>query len=315
LNLSASELLARVASLYYESRLTQSEIGKRIGASRSTVSRLLDEARESGIVEIVVHYPWKENSELEQELTARFSLSQARVLAGSDRPYSEALRGLGVLAARYIEEVLHEDAVLGISWGTSVYSTVQALRPNRRLPITVVQMIGAAQADDLLTDGPDLARLLADAYDGTYQHLHAPLVVESAQMRDMLLQEPRIRGTLDLARRADIALVGIGTLDPKLSSWLRAGCLDREALSRLRDQGAVGDICGWHYDVHGCVLEFEVNRRVVGITLEGLQEVGEVIAVAGGKPKVEAILGALRGEYVDVLVTDAATAQGVLIAS
>ncbi|MBC7251097.1 MAG: sugar-binding transcriptional regulator [Anaerolineae bacterium] len=307
-----TELLAQVASLYYEENLTQGEIARRIGTSRSTISRLLREARANGVVEIIIHYPWKTVAELERELTERFRLRHARVLAGQGRPYPEILRGLGVLAARYLESVLQESSILGISWGTAVHSTVQALRPERKLPITVVQMIGAVGTGDPLIDGPDLARLLANIYGGEYRYLHAPVLVEDLSVREALLQEPRIRETLSLACQADVALVGIGSTVPEVSSLLRAGYLEREALIQLRAQGAVGDVCARHYDAWGRLLEIEFNQRIVGIELEALHSIEQVIGVAGGEAKAEAILGALRGGHVNVLVTDDAAAREVL---
>lgn len=304
--------MAQVASLYYEDNLTQAEIARRIGASRPTISRMLQEAREAGVVEITIHYSWKADPELEHDLAARFHLRQARVLVGRGRPYEEILRGLGVLAARYLESTLAEDIILGISWGTAAYSTLQALQPDRRLPITVVQMIGAVGMGDSRIDGPDLARLLANVYGGEYRYLHAPLIVEEAHVREALLQEPRIQETLSLAHRADVALVGIGSLATEVSSLLRAGYLDQEALAQLRAQGAVGDVCARHYDAQGRVLDIELNHRIVGIELEALRDIEQVIGVAGGEAKAEAILGALRGGHVNVLVTDDAAARKVL---
>jgi len=307
-----TELLAQVASMYYEDNLNQDEIARRIDTSRSTVSRMLQEAREAGMVEITVHYPWKTVPEIEDDLIARFHLRQARVLLGRGRPYEEILRGLGAVAARYIESILIDSATLGISWGVAVYSTVRALRPDRRLPITVVQLVGAVGQGDPLIDGPELARLLASVYGGEYRYLHAPLIVEDAHAREVLLQEPRIRETLSLARRADVALVGIGAPSPEVYSLLRAGYLDREELAQLRAQGVVGDICARHYDAHGRVLDIELNQRVVGIQLEALHDIEQVIGVAGGEAKAEAILGALRSGHVNVLITDDVTARKVL---
>lgn len=304
--------LAEIAALYYEDGWTQAEIADRVGTSRSTVSRLLEKARKTGVVEITVHYPWKTDSDLERGLVAHFNLSDALALVARGCPYEGMLRGLGVLAARYLDRYVGAGTILGISWGTAIRSTIEALRPGGKFQVTVVQMIGATGAHEPATDGPDLARTLADLYGGQSHHLHAPLLVEDPQVRKMLLEEPRIRQTLDLARRVDIAVVGIGTTEPGASSFVRAGYLDRNALRQLRAQGAVGDICGWHYDIHGRVLEIPINRRVVGITLEELDEVGMVIGVAGGQQKHKAILGALRGRHLDVLVTDDGTARAVL---
>ena len=228
----------------------------------------------------------------------------------------EIMRGLGVLAARHIESIVGKGSqrsdIIGISWGVAVYSTVRALRPDRKLPITVVQMVGAVGEGDPLIDGPELARLMAGVYGGEYRYLHAPLIVEDAHAREVLLGEPRIRETLRLAHRADVALVGIGAPRPAVYSLLRAGYVDREAMSQLSAQGVVGDVCARHYDAQGNVLDIELNRRVVGIDLEALHGIEQVIGVAGGEAKGQAILGALRGRHVNVLVTDDATAKRVL---
>jgi DNA-binding transcriptional regulator LsrR (DeoR family) len=310
--LERAELLAHVASQYYEEGLTQADIACRIGTSRSTVSRLLDEAREKKIVEITINYPWKSDPDLETALKERFPLRHISVLSGRGRNYAEILRGLGILAARYIEGILFPGAVFGISWGTAVHSTVRALKPEQKLNITVVQTIGAVGSRDPMIDGPDLAHFLASIYGGEYRYLHAPVIVEHSPLREALLKEPRIYETLSLARRADIVLVGIGSLVPEMSSLLRAGFLDRETLAQLREHGAVGDICARHYDTHGRVMDIELNQRIVGIELRDLHAVDQVIGVAGGEAKAEAILGALRGGHIKVLVTDDEAARKVL---
>jgi DNA-binding transcriptional regulator LsrR (DeoR family) len=290
------DFLAQVASMYYEDNLTQEQIAKEIGGSRSTVSRLLNEARESGVVEITIHHPWKTDPALERMLVEAHGLQQAVVLTGGGRNQSEILRGLGILASRCVHPLLIDGSILGISWGTAVHSTVQALRPAVQIPLTVVQMIGAVGMGDPLIDG----------------YLHAPLIVESQRVRDAFHQELTIQETLELARKADIALVGIGSLDPFESSLRRAGYLDEADLANLSSLGAVGDICARHYDSSGKVLEVESNRRIVGIELDELRNIDRVIAVAGGVSKAEAIRGALRGGYVNVLVTDDLAAQQVL---
>jgi DNA-binding transcriptional regulator LsrR (DeoR family) len=304
--------LAHVASLYYEEGLTQSQIASRIHTSRSTVSRLLQEARDKEIVKIIVQHTCRRNRAIEEQLVRLFGLQEARVVVDQSGDYKRLLKGLGALAARYLEDAVEPDITLGISWGTAILSTVQALSPTDKRAITVVQMIGAVGAQDSLTDGPELARLLADVFGGRYRALHAPLTVESTSIREALLNEPHIRETLALARCAHLALVGIGTVVPEYSSWLRAGYLDREGLAELQAVGAVGDICGWHYDAGGSVLDIGLNRRIVGIEPAALSRINGVIGVAGGEAKVRAILGGLRGGFLDTLVTDERTAWSVL---
>ena len=306
------DLLARVASLYYDQELTQADVARRVGVSRSKISRLLKEARKEGIVEIVINYPWRTATSLEKEIQERFDIPHVSVLVSQGRGYEEILWGLGNLAARYLEGILEPDVSLGISWGTAIYQTARSLRPELRLSIKVVQMIGAVGSSDPLIDGPDLARFLANLYGGEYHYLHVPLIVDDANLVEGLMRESHVQQTLEMARHSDIALVGIGGVAPEVSSFLRAGFQTREELQRLEDQGAAGDICGRLYDIHGVKLNVPVDKRIIGIELDDLKQIKHVVGVAGGEKKAKAILGALRGKRVSALVTDDMAARQVL---
>lgn len=306
------KLLAEVATLYYEDELTQEEIARRLGISRSNISRLLTEARGKGVVEIRINYPWQTSPVLQTELVERFGLSVARVLKSGGYDYKRMLQGLGALAARYLEGVIQERSIFAIGWGTAVYEVVSALRPMRKMDIDVVQMIGAIGSGDPLIDGPELARVLANNLNGRFNHLHAPLIVGNAEVQQALLEEQQIAETLQTARKADIAVVGIGSVEPSISSLIRAGYIDEQELASICQSGAVGDICARQFDIRGQVLDIELNRRVVGIDCASLKEIKCVVGVAGGILKAPAILGALRGGFLDVLVTDDKAAKEVL---
>ena len=307
-----SDLLARVASLYYDQELTQDDVARRAGVSRSKISRLLKAARKEGIVEIVINYPWRTATVLEKEIQDRFGIQHVSVVISQGRAYEEILWGLGNLAARYLESILERNVSLGISWGTAIYQTARSLRPELRLSIKVVQMIGAVGSSDPLIDGPDLARFLANLYGGEYHYLHVPLIVDDAALVTGLLRESHVQQTLELARNTDIALVGIGGVSPEVSSFLRAGFLTREELEKLEDMGAVGDICGRLYDIHGGKLDVPVDKRIIGIELDDLKQIKHVVGVAGGDAKAKAILGALNGKRVTALITDDMAARQVL---
>lgn len=306
------EQLVKAATLYYEQNLDQEQIARRLGVSKATVSRLLRKAREVGIVEITVHKLLETNEELKEELVSEFSLRDAQVLVSHGGTYDERLALVGRLAARYLDGIVSEGAILGISWGTAVYHTVNALTPRDKRHVLVVQMIGAVGTGNPQIDGPDLARTLSEVYGGEYKYLHAPLIVGSKEIREALLKEERIRETLELSSRSDIALVGIGTVDPAFSSLRRAGYLSERDLLALKDQGAVGDVCAYHFDIWGKELNIDINQRVVGLPLRYLHRIEYVIGVAVGLKKVPAILGALRGKHVNVLITDDFTARKVL---
>jgi DNA-binding transcriptional regulator LsrR (DeoR family) len=304
--------LAQVAWLYYDQNKSQQEVATEMGISRSAVSRLLTEAREKGIVEIIVHYPWRTSSSLEQELTSIFKLKAARVLLSENKSYEEMLQGLGILAAQYLDNHLHDGMILGISWGTALYQMIRAMRPRNLPGVEVIQAIGATGSETVPTDGPILAQLLSNRLGGITRYLHAPLIVENETARDVLIQDRNIRETLARAEQADIMLVGIGTPNSELYSLLRAGYVTEQEAQTIRANGVAGDICAQHYSLTGEWLDIDINRRTIGITLDVLPKCDKVIGVAGSSRKGAAILGALRGRYINVLITDDQAAQKVL---
>lgn len=311
-----TELLVTVASLYYELGQNQQQIADRLETSRSSVSRMIKEARDLGIVEIRIHRPVNRAYALEQALIDRFDLTDAYVLLTSvEQREEERLAGVGRLAASYLDRVLGllpPHACIGIAWGTGVHAAISALGEDRSQQIDVVQILGSVGAADPLIDGPDLARLLAGKLGGRYFDLHAPVFVEQPALRSLLLNEPSMREGLQRARSVALAITGIGTVQEEAASFLRAGHLGPEALADLRSQGVVGETCGRFFDAQGHFEHFVINARVVGIDLPDLCQIPRVIAVARGLPKAMSILGALRGRYLTVLATDDETAQAVL---
>ncbi len=306
------ELLCQVASYYYEQHLTQVEIGRRINASRSTVSRLLQQALDRGIVKITINYAWAREQQLEQQLLQKFHLRQVRVLAGKGRSDEDIRKGMGVLAARLLDSRVQDKTILGISYGRSLASTIAALHPTRQVALTVVPIIGALGSNNPLIDGPELVRQIAQIYGGEYRYLPVPLLVEDTRTRDALVQSAQIYEILALARQAHIALLGIGAPGHNVSSMIWSGYLNERELERVKEQGAVGHMCGQFFDQQGEPLDVELNRRAVGIGIKTLQNIETVIAVAGGEAKSAAILGALRGRFLNILVTDDLAARKIL---
>jgi DNA-binding transcriptional regulator LsrR (DeoR family) len=306
-------LLAKVASLYYEKNLTQAEIAQRLNISRPQVSRLLAEGREEGVVEIIIHHPAAKCTPLEQELLDRFTLKQVKILSTAEHlGYAQLVERLGVLAARHLEESLQDDMIIGISWNTGVYQVVNALRAARQKKVTVVQLTGTVGSINPLIDGPDLTRWLAQTLGGRYKYLPAPLLVDSLATREALLQNASIRETMALLDKMNMALIGIGSLSPALSSLLLAGYISEAELREIIRQGGVGDICSHHYDLRGHVLSLELHQRLIGVSLETLRKTPYVIGVGGGIDKASAVLGALRLGVIDCLVTDELAARAVL---
>jgi DNA-binding transcriptional regulator LsrR (DeoR family) len=223
------------------------------------------------------------------------------------------LQGMGTLAAQFLDNVLHDGMIIGISWGTALYHMIRAMQPHNLPGAEVIQLIGATGSESVPTDGPILAQLLTDRLGGVPRYLHAPLIVENETVRETLLQTRNIQETLTRAKQADVALVGIGCPNSELYSLKRAGYVDEAETQRIRAAGVVGDICGHHYSLAGEWLDIDINHRAVGISLETLLNIDVVIGVAGGSRKGAAILGALRGRYMNVLITDERAAQKILV--
>ncbi|MCA9903828.1 MAG: sugar-binding transcriptional regulator [Anaerolineae bacterium] len=308
------ELLATVASLYYKMNQSQREIGDRFDLSTATVSRILKEAHDRGIVQITISMPIPHDFELEQILIERFNLRDAYVLQTSgESTHDTLLNAIGRLAATYIERVIKNfssGASIGVAWGTGVHAAVSAIVDNYTRNTDVVQLLGGV--GELVVDSPDLGRMVAQKLGGRHFDLHAPVLVEQPQSRDVFLREPSVREGIVRAQSVKLAITGIGTMQDESSSFLRAGLLTRADLSALRRQGVIGEICGRFYDSQGRCDRFEINRRIIGLELDDLRKIPQSIAIARGEVKAQAILGALRGGFTRVLATDDITVRAIL---
>ncbi len=305
-------VLAAVANLYYNSEMTQSEIAQRLYTSRSKVSRMLKEARELGIVRITIQEPWERNLAFEKALQETFSLNNIRVIAARDDEENTGLQRVAEAAAYYLDSVMKPGMVVGISWGNTLYRIVKYISTNNRknIPITVVPIMGAATVKSPEKDAMDLAKDLASAYGGKYSYIYAPLFVKSRELKESLIQEENIRNVLEMSRKADAILTSVGSIADK--SW--SSYLSGKTLGSLEDKGAVGHIGGHFFDIRGKEVNTPLAERIIGIGLGDLKNCREVVCVAFGTAKAEAVLGALRGGFLNTLIIDEACAARILSA-
>jgi DNA-binding transcriptional regulator LsrR (DeoR family) len=311
-----TDLLVEIAAMHYESGLTQQEISRRIGVSRSYVSRLLTRALEEGIVEISVHRPVTVDTTLQQELVHRFDLLDARVLTAlADSAHTDEL--MGQLGASYLNAIVQNEMTIGVSFGNSVYQLVRAMPHRSDLSgVKVVQLVGGRHALSSETDGPLVAETLARTLNAPFYRLHAPALLDTQESRDTLMSLPTIADVLAMTRAADVAVVGIGAWSNFAPSLRRSGYrLDAQELHDLEQAGVVGDILTRCIDQSGVIIPSPTNRRVVGIDPSDLQHMRWSIGVAWREEKAQAVLAALRGRYLNVLITDQDCARRVLDAS
>jgi DNA-binding transcriptional regulator LsrR (DeoR family) len=303
------ELLAQVASMYYEEDMTQNEIAEALGVSRVKVYRLLRQARDARVVQINIDWPLKRDASLETGLKEAFGLQEALVLKSGGQP---ALRQLGYLGARYLESLLKDRSTLAVCLGRTTYEVINAIRPDFQASVQVVQAIGALPQAFAQYDSSALARQLAEKLGGQAMYLHSPLMADTAQAASIIRRQRDVHQALAVARAADIALVGIGNLDAHNSGFVRAGFLSSDELKDLTSRGAVGDIAWRIFTENGDLFPCDFNERVIGISLEELGQIPTTIAVAADIDKTRAILGALRTGVINVLCTDDGTASEVL---
>ncbi len=311
-DLEFRRLLYKLAKAYYDDGLTQQQIGERFGLSRVRVSRLLRAARDERIVQIAITPPQGSNTEAERRLEEAYGLKEAVVVACSGRDGASVVSQLGPVAAAYLIRCLQGNEVVALSWGTAVLATVNALPPMDLPKVRVVQFLGGLGALEAQTHGADLAQRMAQALGAKPRLIHAPGIVKDKVVRDALVMDPQVSGTLELAARADVALVGIGVLGTCSARLLGGNTLTQEEVDDLKARGVVGDIALQFFDADGRKVDHPIDNRIVGTDLETIKRIRRVIGVAGGEEKLHAIRAALRGGLINVLVTDDQTAVQLL---
>lgn len=304
------ELLVRVAKLYYEENKTQNEIADIIDVTRQTVARMLEAAKESGIIKInVLDESEQYFNQIAGQLKDIFGLDDVIIEMVYDNS-PEAIRySLGLGASKYLEGKLVEGQTLGCSWGRTLLEVVKGLkRSNKR--VNVVQLNGFIGQVYNEFNSNELARILSSKFNGNFYFLPAPGIVESKKMRNLLLNEKSIKLPIQMAYNGDVAAIGIGSLENSL--LYQFGFFSKEDINRMAEENVVGDLCLRLINEQGEEVKTNWNERIIGIELEALKKIDTVIGIAGGKSKVNAILGALRGNYLDVLVTDSYTAEQLI---
>jgi deoxyribonucleoside regulator len=305
-------VLAQIAEMYFVEGLSQEQIASRTNYSRSMISRLLTEARETGIVEIRVRHPLGRAAELELSFGTAFELSFVRVLARGSFGERQIEQRLGELAARALIERLNDNDVIGLSWGRAVAEMVGALQPARRTGLQLVQLLGSLGNRMPEIDGAELVRHAAATLSANVHTLSAPMIVANERIREALLSDPIISETFERFAKLTIAVVGIGSSRADQSALVRAGFLSTAEARDLVENGAVGDVCAIQLDAHGVPLKTPLHRRVIGIEPAQLKAVPLRIGVAAGANKGAPLIAALRSRMINALVIDESAAAAAL---
>jgi deoxyribonucleoside regulator len=221
-------------------------------------------------------------------------------------------RNLGGAAAKFFSRIVRDGDLVGLTWGLTLSDMGDQLPNEKKRNITIYQMIGGLGEPFSETHATDLVRRIAIATGANLRLLHAPGIVSTLETARLLRSEPYIAQALEMMNKVDIAFAGIGAPTEHSLLMREEKIIKWAEIKRLTAMGAVGEIGLQFYDIHGNLIHSELDERVIGISLQSMRQLGRVVGVAGGSEKFEAILGALRGGYINTLITDTATAQKLL---
>ena len=306
-------LMAKIARMYHERGMRQSQIADELHVSQPRVSRLLKRAGEVGIVRTTIALPAGVHTDLEEALEERYGLGEAVVvdIGGADEDVNP---GLGAATAVYLETTLTGGDTVGISsWSATLLAAVESMRPARTAVVdTVVQVVGGIGDPRVQMQATRLIGLFASGTGANPVFMPAPGMLGTAAARDSLVADPTVSGVMDIWPALTMVLVGIGSLEPSPLLRESGNALAAADQAVLREAGAVGDICLRFFDAAGAPVRSAVDDRVIGIDPDALRRVPRRVGVAGGTRKHSAIRAALLGDWVNVLITDVDEARRLL---
>jgi lsr operon transcriptional repressor len=311
---SSEELLLRVAWYYYKDELTQDEIARRLAMSRASVGRLLDRARRVGLVSISLNAEYLDAFKLSGELRRTFGLAEALVVPDHDQEPADhhALNArVGLGGAQFMSTHLRPGGTLGVGWGETVSRVITATSFGTVGPVHMVTLTGGVEGylQTILSSKGELATERPGLTTATV--IPSPIMASTPSLAAALREEPTIQQVLKQARAVDQAVVGVGT--PAADATIvHLGYLTAGEARELRERGVAGDILGQFFDADGNVIDLPIHDRRIGIDLSDLKTIPKVVGVAGGLHKAEAILGALHGGFLDVLITNELAALRLL---
>ncbi|MBO1003979.1 sugar-binding transcriptional regulator [Pseudogracilibacillus auburnensis] len=311
MTIDKKRLIIEVARLYYQFDYTQQAIAKKLGVSRPTVSRLLQQAKDHGFVKIKIIDPFTNNSELSKSLQAKYKIDHVKIAYAAMEEEREMMQVMSEAAADYLHQVIKDGDVLGVTWGTTMHKVALQLKQKHVKGVEIIQLKGGVGLSDVNTYESETVYLFAEAFNTVPRYLPLPVFVDNPTVKEVIETDRHMHRLINLGKQANVAIFTVGAVDDE-SLLFRLGYFSSEEKSLLQSE-AVGDICSRFFTRTGDICSTSINDRTIGIELEELKQKEKSILVAGGSRKVEAIHGALLGGYANVFITDQYTAQSLLI--
>ena len=295
-------LMVKTAWYYYIENYTQQKISELLGISRIRVIRLLEKARQNGIVSFRIRQDNNRRMQVEKSLITRFSLNDAFVIpVGSDA--SELNESLAQAAAMYIGDRLTDNTFINMGYGDTPSRILNHLARSTERPINAVSLTGGVSYY--------LPNTQSSVFNARLHLIPSPLILGSPELVQVMFQEESVQRIQQMSRVAKMTVVGIGGMDAN-ATIIQNGILTKADFLLLEMQGAVGDLLSHFIDKDGNPIQSSVEQRLLSTPLQELRQMNNVIGVAGGEGKIDAIHAVLKGQYLDTLITDEATAEALL---
>lgn len=303
--------LVKIASMYYEEGMTQAEIARKIGVSRSLISKMLLDAKAEGVIEVFINSKSAYSVSLERKLEKKYALKHAIVIDTFDLKDYEVDKMVSRAAALHLQKLTKHVKKIGMSWGKSLRGVVDQYPYTNQSEVTVLPLIGGMGIDYVDIHSNQLAYDLARKMRGKAKYLYAPALVSNQAIKDDLKGNSTIYAVLEEGKEVDLALVGISS--PYHNSTMETiGYINQKDKQELTESQVIGDINSRFFQADGTEAVCPINQHVIGINLEEIRNIPTVMTVAYGEDKIKAIEVALIQKLVDIIVTTDKTATELL---
>jgi len=303
--------IIEVSKMYYQEDKSQQEISVIMGISRPQISRMLRKAKEMGFVSINIIDPDDNIGRLKTEFKNKFNLKDIIIIDTETDDTRLIKKALARQAASYVSTIIRPGDILGISWGTTVQEITNYIDSKKMDYLTFVQLKGVISNNLNSPYALEAIAQLSKKFNSKCIYLPVPAVVSNPEVKEALMTDANIKTAIDYGNKANIALFSIGYSTDR-TFLTQTGYIDVKTLKNMAKQGAVGDICNRYYDINGEIFDKDLDNRTMSIELDELKNKNYSIAVSGGIRAAKSILGALRGGYMNVLVTDVTAAEAII---
>ncbi len=307
--LDNTKFILTVCELYYLQNFSQKEISAKLGISRPQISRIIATAQERKLVNIHLNYPNEEENEYQNLIKEKYGVNEVYVYdLGEENP--DGIVKLAEKSSDLFSIVVKDGERVGVMAGRTVSSLADAVPNSKNRKLEFIPLCGGAASDGNKWYANAIAQRFAEKTNSHYYVYNAPQIVRNEQSKKVLLEEPNIKEIVNLGHNCDVCLIGIGSIGTA-STGSKAGQLNEKDINHLLNTGAVANMCASYLDAEGNLINTDINNRILGVSLRDIEKARKVV-VATGIEKVSAILAALKGKYIDVLITSLNTAKGII---